>query len=195
MAVTYDQALASSAPRIGIFLRFGFASPVRLWLGIGNITATIDATDGSGATYSGIGEVVGLPALQQLINAKAERVEFRLSGVSQSAVSMATTEADDVKGIALNVGVGVFGADWQLVQEPTWVRRLIIDYLSTSTESTEAGQVRTVSVSARSAFTGRRRPTLSFYTDAEQRQRSADDRFCERASLYSSETIKAWPVY
>ncbi len=195
MAVTYDQVLASSAPRIGIFLRFGFDTPVRLWLGIGNITAAIDTTDGTGAVYAGIGEVVGLPALQQLINAKAERVEFRLSGVSQTAVSMATTEADDVKGIALNVGVGVFGADWQLVQEPTWVRRLIIDYLSTSTESTEAGQVRTVSVSARSAFTGRRRPTLSFYTDAEQRQRSADDRFCERASLYSSETIKAWPVY
>lgn len=195
MAVTYDQVLASSAPRIGIFLRFGFDTPVRLWLGIGNITAAIDTTDGTGAVYAGIGEVVGLPALQQLINAKAERVEFRLSGVSQTAVSMATTEADDVKGIALNVGVGVFGADWQLVQEPTWVRRLIIDYLSTATESTEAGQVRTVSVSARSAFTGRRRPTLSFYTDAEQRQRSADDRFCERASLYSSETIKAWPVY
>lgn len=195
MGITVDQALASAAPRIGIFLRFGFATPVRLWLGVGNANARIDATDGTGSVYSGIGEIVGLPALQQLINAKAERVEFRLANVTQDMIDIATGEAGTVKGVALNVGVGAFGANWELLADPTWVRRLVIDFLSTSIESTETGQVRTISISARSAFTGRRRPALSFFTDAEQKQRSADDRFCERTSIYSVETLKAWPVY
>lgn len=196
MALTVDQALASDAPRIAIFMRFGFATPVRLWVGgIGNCNAAIDATDGSGAIYSGVGQVVGMPALHELINAKAERVEFRVANVTADIVAIATGEASTIKGKSLNIGVGAFGDDWQLLANPTWIRRLVVDFLSTSLESTMDGQTRTLSISARSAFTGRRRPTLSFFTDAEQRARSADDRFCERTSIYSADTNKAWPVY
>lgn len=193
---TLEQALASGNPRLGIFLRLGLSpTPARLWLGIGNCEAGIDAADGAGAVYAGLGELINIPAFQQLINGVAERVEFRLSGVSQRVTQMASSEASDVKGVPLLVGLGVFGPDWQLIASPTWLKRLTVDYLSIEQEGGRDGSVRSVKLSARSFMTGRRRPSLAFFTDAEQQSRSPGDRFCERTALYSTEVQKTWPRF
>lgn len=192
---TLAQALASGSPRLGIFFRLGIVPPARLWLGVGNCEAGIDAEDGAGATYNGLGEMLNVPAFQQLINGTAERVEFRLSGVSRRIAEMASSESADVKGVPLLVGLGVFGADWQLLADPTWLKRLTVDYLSVEQRGGREGAVRTISLSARSAFTGRRRPGLSYFTDAEQQARSAGDLFCNRVAAYSIDVQKAWPLY
>lgn len=193
MVLTVSQALASSAPRIGIFMRLHIAPIARLWLGVGHCEAGIDADDGSGAIYKGLGEMLDVPAFQQLINGTAERIELHVSGVSQQIMALASSEADDVKGAPLYIGLGVFGADWQLLAAPTWLKRLTVDYLSIEQQGTRDGTIRTVSLSARSVFTGRRRPGLSFFTDAEQKARSSGDRFCEHVRRYSQGETKAWP--
>jgi hypothetical protein len=193
--MTVDQALASGSPRLGVFFRLGITPPARLWLGVGNCEAGIDAEDGDGAVYNGLGEMLGVPAFQQLINGTAERVEFRLSGVSARIAQLASSESADVKGVPLLVGLGVFGADWQLLADPTWLKRLTVDYLSIEQEGGGGGVVRSVSLSARSFLTGRRRPGLSYFTDAEQQGRSPGDRFCERTGLYSAEVTKTWPRF
>ncbi len=196
MPLTVAEALASGAPRVGIFFRLDFSpEPVRLWLGVGDVETAIDVTDGAGATYSGLGQILGLPALQQLINGAADRVEIGLSGVSDEALAMAAMEAGDVKGTPLLIGLGVFGTDWQLLDSPTWLRRLVVDYLSMNREDGPAGSIRTLSLSCRTIMTGRRRPGLSYFTDDEQQQRSSGDRFCEHVAKYSQEVVKAWPRF
>lgn len=196
--MTLAEALASSNPRLGIFFRLHIDPIARLWLGIGHCEAGMDAVDGDGATYEGLGEITNLPAFQQLINGTAERVEFRLSGVSQRAVALAASEASDVKGVALLVGLGAFDKDWQLVADPVWLRRLVVDYLSIAVDQTGSGEslqtIRSLSLSARSAMTGRRRPALSFFTDDDQQTRSPGDRFCEHAPRYQS-VDKIWPKF
>jgi hypothetical protein len=192
---TVAQALASNAPRLGIFFRLGFATPLRLWLGVGDINAKLDVTDGTGATYSGLGQIIDLPALQQLINGAADRVTFHLSGVSPDVLTVASTEADAVKGISLNLGIGVFGTNWQLLADPTWIKRLFVDYLTVDRQDSKDGSVRTVALACRTVMTGRRRPGLSYFTDDEQQSRSPGDLFCNQVARYSVDVTKVWPRF
>lgn len=195
MVLTVDQALASGAPRIGVFFRLGITPPARLWLGIGDCQAGIDATDGAGATYSGLGQILDVPRFNQLINGAADRVEFSLSGVSSQIVSLATDGADEVKQAPLLVGIGLFDPNWQLIAQPTWVRRFVVDYLGVSVEQDDNGFVRTVKLSARSFMTGRRRPNITYFSDHDQQALHPGDRFCERTAIYTNTTQKVWPRY
>lgn len=202
MATAYDTALAAGAPRVGVFFRLEVDPVFRFWLGIGDCQAGIDATDGAGASYSGLGQMVGLPALQQLVNGAADRVEFKLSYVSQRVAALASAEHSDVKGASFRVGLGLFDAQWQLIQQPQWLKSFVIDFLSIERDQTQGEAVWTLtqgeavwtlSLSARSLFTGRRRPGLGFWTDADQQARHSGDKFCQRSVLYSVDVQKAWP--
>jgi hypothetical protein len=194
MTAAFDAALASGSPRIGIFFRLGIEPPFRMWLGVGDCEAGIDAEDGDGEIYTGRGEMLNVPAFQQLLNGAAERVAFTLSGVPPRAVELAAGESDTVKGVALNVGLGVFDADWQLVEAPIWLKRFVVDYLTLARQQQGTEEaVYTLGLQARSIFTGRRRPGLSFFTDEDQQRRSPGDRFCEHARRYAREESKAWP--
>lgn len=195
MTLTREQALASDTPRLGVFFRLGLTPPLRIWLGIGDCDAGIDAADGAGATYTGIGEMLDVPTFTQLVNGAAERVEFHLSGVTERMLQLASTDANDVKGAALLVGVGVFDGSWQLIAAPTWLRRFTVDYLSIRYENARDGANHTISLSARSFLTGRRRPGLSYFTDHDQQELSSGDLFCERSVLYSNATSKTWPRF
>ena len=198
---TFATAVASGAPRIGIFFRLELPSGhIRLWLGVGDCPAAIDVTDNGGATYQGLGEIVNLPVFQQLINGAADRIELKVAGVSQRLLAMAATEADDIKGVRVLVGVGAFGPSWQLVAQPTWLRRFVVDYLSVEQAPLldvkgSAHAVKTIGLSLRTAFTGRRRPGLSYFTDEEQQARSPGDRFCEHVARYDREVSKVWPRF
>jgi hypothetical protein len=139
-----------------------------------------------------------VPAFQQLVNGVAERVEFALSGVDATMAALAASEASEVKGVALLLGVGAFDTDWQMAGTPIWLKRLTVDYLSIAQDPIRGPKdetIRAIKLSARSFLTGRRRPANSFYTDAEQQSRSAGDRFCERTGLYSAEVVKTWPRF
>jgi hypothetical protein len=196
MSSARDVALGGGNPRIGLFFRLGITmsdgESFRMWLGIGDCLAGIDTEDGDGAIYKGMGEITNVPAFTQMINGTAERVTFQLSAVPRRAVELASGEAGDVKGAALSVGLGVFDAEWQLIEQPIWLRRFIVDYMTLQRQQSTAEPVYTISLSARSVFTGRRRPGLTYFTDEEQQRRSPGDRFCEHARRYS-EDAKAWP--
>jgi hypothetical protein len=192
----FDRALAHN-PRIGLFFRLGVimadGQPFRVWLGIGDCRAGIDAADGGGAIYKGMGEVLGVAPFQQLINGAAERVTFQLPRVSARVLELANAGSDEVKGAPLNIGLGLFDEDWQLIGQPFWLKRFVCDYLSVALQQQGTDEtIHTVSLSARSIFTARRRPGLSFFTSEDQDRRSPGDRFCEQVPRYSNEA-KTWP--
>jgi len=195
MTFTLDTALASGAPRIGIFFRLHVNPVVRLWLGVGDCRTGIDARDGTGAVYHGLGEMLNLPAFSQLVNGAADRIDFSLNGVTRDVIQMASIEADEVKHATLLVGLGVFDTQWQLIQPPSWMRRLVVDYLAVSFDRTGDEAIHTVTLAARSFLTGRRRPSNAYFTDRDQQQRYAGDRFCERTVLYSFDADKTWPRF
>lgn len=186
--------LDGDTQRIGVFFRLATDPVIRLWLGVGPCAVGINTEDPSGAIYSGLGELINVPPVQQLINGVAERVEFSVSGVSENVLRLASTEANDVKGAACALGVGVFDKNWQFLGSPKWLFNGTADYVSLSQQSGEGGAIRTISLSVGSLFTGRRRRGYSYLTDQDQQARRPGDRFCERTVLYSREHEKRWPV-
>ena len=188
----FDAQLASAIYRLGIFIRIDGLSPVlRFWLGIGDAVAIVDATDGTGATYSGLGQLLDVPAFNQVINGAADRFDVKLSGVSADVINMASTEADTIKGQPLNIAVGMFDKAWALIGNPSPLKRLVCDYVMLEGDA----QRRTVGISARTQFTARRRPQIAFFTDEDQKRISSTDRFCESVARYNTGTVKNWPIF
>jgi hypothetical protein len=194
-------ALDGGSFRIGFFFRLATDPVVRLWLGVGKIAPGVNAIDLTGAVYTGFGEIVNVPAFRQLINGQAERVEFTLSGVSEQIIQIASQEdAPNVRGKDCALGFALMGNTWQLLGPIRWIRRYTADFLAvrqTLTDNPDQPIVRTVTLSVGSLMTGRRRPGLSYFTDQDQRRRSAGspvDRFCERTVLYTQERRKSWPT-
>lgn len=193
-----DQAAAmseSGAPRYSIFVLIECLSgPVRAWLGVGDYELPADDVDATGGAYQGIGLVGDVPAIRQLIGGAAERVEFTLNGADDATLSLADQDVDEVRNAPVSVGIVFFDADWQAVDDVAWLWSGTADVPSVDRDSSGGEIVRRVSLSVASIFTDRTRPPLAFYTDADQRRRSATDTFCQRVAGYSVESTIKWPA-
>lgn len=187
--------LDSDTQRIGIFFRMATTPIVRVWLGVGYIKPGVNAFDATDETYNGLGELIDVPALSQLINGVADRVTFHASGVSDDVLAL-TAEGSNVKGAAVAIGIALFGSQWQQLGPPRWLFRGRADFVTLQQQSDSGGKgiARVVELSVGSLFTGRRRRGLSYMTDADQQARHPGDLFCERTALYS-EATKTWPVF
>jgi hypothetical protein len=135
--------------------------------------------------------------MKQMINGGAQRVDFTVSGVTGDILRVASGgDAQQVKGKRVSVGFAVMDEKWSLLGSIKWVQNYTADYLSIQqTSPTEVGQstVRTVTLSAGTLMTGRRRPGLSYFTQQDQQARYPTDYFCERTPLYANGYGKTWP--
>lgn len=193
------EELASGFQNIGIFFRLDVDPPVRIWLGFGDIRPGVNVLDPTGATYHGFGEIAAVPAVKQMINGAAERVEFSLSGVEGEVLELAAAhDAEAVKGKRVSVGFAVMDAAWQLVGPVRWIRHYTADFLTIQQQPTDDPAtpiIRTLSLSCGSLMTTRRRPALGYFTNQDQQRRSPGDRFCERTPKYAPGFNKTWPRY
>lgn len=193
------EALGADVQNIGLFFRLETDPIVRLWLGFGDIQPGINVLDTTGATYQGFGEIGALPAMKQLLNGAAERVEFSVSGVSGEILQIASGgDAEQVKGKRVSIGFALMGSDWQLLGAVKWIRTYQADYLSIQQQVTDDPAqpiVRTVSLSCGSLMTARRRPSLSYFSNQDQQSRYPGDLFCERTPIYANQFNKEWPRF
>src|SRR5262249_30804555 len=123
------------------------------------------------------------------------RVTFYASGVSDKILATASTEASSIKGVAVAVGLSIFGKDWQQLGAIRWLWTGRGDYVTLQQQSGDQGIQRAIEFSVGSRFTTRRRRGLSYLTDRDQQERHPGDKFCERTVLYSSEVSKVWPTF
>lgn len=192
------EVLKSGMQRIGIFFRLNVDPVVRLWLGVGKIDPGVSTFDPLGATYLGFGAINQVPPIKQLLNGTAERVDFIVSGVSGEILTIATgADAQAVKGKEVAVGFAIMGLSWELLGGVKWSAQYVADFVSVNQSVADQDQptVRTVRLSAGSRFTGRRRPSYSFFTDTDQQARYPGDLFCEFTPRYANGFNKAWPTF
>jgi hypothetical protein len=192
-------ALQSGSQRLAVFFRLDTTPAVRLWLGFGNIEPGINVYDPSGAVYQGFGELSNIPAFNQLLNGTAARVSFTLSGVSGEVLAIASGgDADQVKSKRAAVGFGLMDKSWVLLGEVHWCVSYTADYLSISQQPTgdaTTPTVRTIALSCGTRFTGRRRPSFSYFSDTDQQGRFPGDVFCSQVGNYANGFNKNWPVF
>lgn len=170
-------------------------TPIRVWTGVGDFDKAADAVDIEGGIYKGLGEIQEIPALQQLVNGVAQRIDLSLSGVDANIVALADSEAADVRSKAVSIGLQFFGEDWQTLGDTLWIWDGEADVVkSESLSGADFTRVRTITLSVGTLTTGRRRPKLTFFTRSQQRRRSPTDAFCDRVALYSADTELKWPA-
>lgn len=191
-----DAQIDGKLIRMSILMHVATDTPIRAWLGVGPLEKAADGVDLTGGTYLGLGQMQSVPALQQLVNGTAQRIELSLSGVDEQIAALADAEAADVRSKVVSLGLQFLGPDWQPLGDTLWLwdgEADVVKAESVSGPGPEFQRTRMVSLSVGSTTTGRRRPKLSFFTRSQQRRRSADDAFCDRTGLYSADTELKWP--
>lgn len=190
--------LEGGSVRLGILLRIATDPVIRLWAGaVRDISIDADGIeDTDGAVYQSMGLLTDIPTVNQLLNGQAERVEFALSGVAVTGeiAAIASTEAADIRGVAVNLGFLVFDANWQIASPTAWPWDGEADSLTVERQGDASSAVRRLKLSVGSLMTGRRRARNAYWTDADQKRRSADDDFFDQVRTYWAGTTKVWPI-
>lgn len=163
------------------------ADPVAwVWSGHGDLDVAADAIDPAGARYLGAGALLDIPALKQLVNGAADRLDFILSGVSAATLRLAQEDSASVKNALVLIGEQDFDTAWQIDGPPRWVWRGYADIMVTDSQEAPQGRQRTIKLSVRAADTFRSNPLPSFYTDHDQRRHSPDDAIFSHVALISN---------
>ena len=177
--------------KASLLLRIASDPPARVWSGHGDLLIPADIVESAISKYLGGGELVNLPDLEVVINGVATRVDIVLSGVSAKVIALAVSEATSVKDADVHVGIAYFDDDWQLI-EVEWVGKLRADTLTTASQATQNGRTRSVTLSIGTDFTDRSKAPIAFFTDADQRRRSADDAIFDHVAGISTGTWRSF---
>jgi len=177
-----------------ILVRLECEPVLRVHSGFAPLRVPANSRDVSPQVYKGGGDLLAVPAIKQFINGAADRVEISLSGVSVETLALLQEERESVRGAAVDFGWAVHNADWS-IREIIWKRRGFADVPSISSEPTENGRQRTITLSIRMDDTFRSNPQPAFWTDADQRLRSpTDDIFSHVGQISVGATRTFGPV-
>ncbi|WP_103728971.1 hypothetical protein [Novosphingobium sp. HII-3] len=171
--------------RRSYILRIASTPTCYLWTGIGDLETPPDKVDPLGARWLGSGGILTIPALKSIINGVAERVEFVLSGVTAETLRLARSDLPTIRMAECRIGYVEFDEAWQLVGAIRWEWIGLADALRVQSRSGAESRNRTISLMVGSADTFRANPNFTYWTDASQRIRSADDAFCDHVAAIS----------
>lgn len=201
------QALDDGNPLFGLFLRLECDPVVRMWLGIANIKPGVNALDATGAVYRGFGELVDMPAFQQLADGTAERIEFAINGIPNAVFGdiapVISEQQEAIAGAPLSAGYAMFDDRWRMLGSVHWSWDGVADYLKVEKAVVSGDEPETwaMKLSAGGWLTGKRRPGRSYFVHSDQASRAFElnpslvtDRFCERTTRYQ-DYEKRWPNF
>lgn len=157
-----------------------------IWTGFGLLETPADAIDAGGATWLGGSHILDMPALKLLLGGAADRLDIRVNGVDAETLRLAQEDRDEVNGAGVMIGRVSFDSDWQVEGPIAWEWRGTADVMSLASRDTGRGRERTIALSIRSGDTRRSNPVPAFFTDADQRRRSADDDIFDHVAQIST---------
>lgn len=166
--------------------------PRRWWTGAGELEA-------GGHTWLGTGEFISIDGLEQPIGTNAPKTTFTLSGVDADIVLLARQASDRVKDRRCTVYLQFFDVTpedgevqpWAKLDDPFAIWSGIMDTLSYAADGPGS---RTVTLTAESLWTNRRRPPYGYWTDRDQNSRFPGDRGLEQVVNLVNKQSR-WPVF
>lgn len=189
--------LEAHAERRSIAFRMMSTPPLHVWSGIGTIVAPMRSVSLSGETYLGGGQFQGLPEFSQLINGKAERIEFTMSGVKQAELPRTLFDDDEaiVRNAPVHIGVLVFDAQWQPASEIIPLARCVADFtaLKRAPVQRDAAPVYDLMLSCHYGEVDRSRGKEIHWTPPHQHRRNANDSACDHVYRYQQGVQVTWP--
>lgn len=177
--------------RESYLIKIDTPEPARVWSGVGPLVIPADIVEAAPATYLGAGELLGVPDFQQLLNGVAERLEISVSGVSDETLRLALEDAPDVANAPMYVGRVDFDANWQII-DVEWEATFRCDCLTVESQAGNGTRIRTLKLSVGTDDTGRSYAPASYFTDADQRLRSATDKIFDHVARISRGTERVF---
>lgn len=183
---------------LGVFIRVGLASPLRLAFGVNDVAITVPVVDPGGTVYLGAGIFLDIPQLEILLNGLADKVSFSLSGISPEVANELLDSTTEVLGAPVMVGLAPLDAQWQPLSQivPMWTGTA--DYMSCQMQAErDPGKSRVYSVTLMTVAgdTSRSSADLTTYSDQTQKRLYPTDRFFERVKNYFLGITVTWPRY
>ncbi len=140
-----------------IFLvQFSFSTPLRFWTGFGDLKF-------GGNTYMGAGNLLTISPIEETQEVRSTGVNFALSGIPSSILSVALTE--DYQGRDVRMWFAVLDANKDIVLDPylAFVGRMDV------MEIVEQGETSAIGVSAENVLVALERPNERRYTPEDQK--------------------------
>lgn len=146
-----------------------------IWTGHGPLDTPPDAIDPAGAHWIAGAHLLDIPSLKLLLNGGADRIDIRVNGVDADTMRLAQEDRSEVRDAGVMIGRVEFGDDWQPGGPIAWEWRGSADVMTVTSQATDKGRERTITLSIRSGDTRRSNPRPAFFTYDDQRRRSPDD--------------------
>lgn len=159
---TQSESLKRQGARPILLARLAFDTGVEtLWSGRG-------AIQWNGESYTGVGDIGAVGAIEEGIEARAFGVELTLSGVPASRLALALGE--DVQGRRAEIWLGFLDQAHALVASPVLLFRGRMDTMNVS-----LGETATISLTAENRLADWDRPRVRRYAHADQQARFPGD--------------------
>lgn len=200
-----------AAQNFGIFFKLDMPTTsdgdmtLRLWSGVGDypvktaggVFTGFQSIDSNGDVYYGAGLLEDIPEVEVLVNGLAERVQFVMSGIPNYIAREVADSAPVVKGREVRVGMAPLDADYQPIISPVSLWFGVADYWSIQMDVAQGKEpaIFSIALSVGSGMTGRSRPRLVSFTNAQQLLAHPTDRFFDRVLRYTVSYTVAWPKF
>lgn len=171
---TIKAHLAGRTVRKARLLEMDFVSAkMGLWNGFG----LLDTKDGK--VWNGLKGFGRISGIASTMGGKAPELIFTLSGVDDEFAAKAKGEATEYFNRGAIVYDQFFDDEWGLLDVPFAVSFGLMRKLTSTREASDGGFVRTVSISAESPFSAKKRAKFAYLTPQDQRNRHAGDAFAD----------------
>ncbi len=183
--------------QLGIFLHVETNPALHVWFGINDIPAGFDSLDQNGTVYLGAGRLIGVSTLEVLVGGLADSVEFTMSGIDPDTAMRTLDSIPEVRGARCYIGITTLDEYYQPMSSiiPLWWGTASHMAERSETVTGKDNQTITLSLSVATGEYTRSRPARAEWTDAMQRQISADDGFCKQVSRLARGVAPIWPNF
>ncbi|NBC37368.1 hypothetical protein GTZ99_12485 [Novosphingobium sp. FSY-8] len=165
--------------------------PASFWTGHGPLLLPADAVLPENTIFSGMGQLVEIPDLQQIINGTAQRLDVSLSGVNEETIVFATEEALQIPGALVWIGRVQFDDAWQVsAVEWEWCGEGV--KLTVDSDGSNGDRVRSIKLTVAAGETSRRRAPNAYFTDADQQRDYPGDTFFSHVAQISRGVVRRW---
>jgi hypothetical protein len=136
---------------------------VRLWNGIGQITALSQ-------TWEGAGDLINVTPIEETYEVKATGFSVSLSGISAQNLNLAL--AEDYQNRNMTIYLGFMNDSNQLVDDPFVMTRARMDVMSIS----QSGESTIIEITCETRMIDFERPRRRTYSDQDQKAKYPNDR-------------------
>lgn len=155
-----------------------FSSPIYLWTGFGDLTH--DDND-----YIGVGELLGINAIEESQDLGAKGVDINLSGINGTTLlNKALTE--EYQGKDVTIKLGAFDSSGNIISSPIIIFSGFMDVMTID----EGSETSTISLTVENKLIQLSRSNVRRYTDQDQKKDHPNDDGFEYVTIMAEKDIE-----